>query len=85
MTVKELLDKLPEARFDIYKQINHRDGTVEKVHLAYCPNKESVAPKGDPCWSFGNWKVLAYGLKEYAKDKSYDPYYDTYELIIKRR
>lgn len=84
MTVKELLENLPEARFDIYKQINHKNGAVEKVHLAYCPNKKCVMPEGCS-WSFGNWKVLAYGIKEYAKDRPYDPNYDLYELIIKRK
>lgn len=84
MTVKELLEKLPEARFEIYKQINHRDGTVENDILAYCPNKKCVLAEGCS-WSFSNWKVLAYGVKEYAKDRPNDPNYDLYELCVKRK
>lgn len=84
MTVKELLEKLPEARFEINKQINHKNGTVEKLNLAYCPNKKCVLAEG---WffGFGNWKVLAYGVKEYKKDRPDDPDYDLYEICIKRK
>lgn len=84
MTVKELLEKLPEARFEINTQINHKNCTVEKLNLAYCPNKKCVLAEGCS-WSFSNWKVLAYGVKEYAKDRPYDPDYDLYELCIKRK
>lgn len=84
MTVKELLEKLPEARFELYKQIKHKDGTIEKDCLAYCPNKKCVLAEGHS-WSFGDWKVLAYGILEYAKDRPNDSERDLYELIIKRK
>ena len=84
MTVKELLETLPEARFDIYKQINHKNGTVEKLFLAYYHNKKSVLAE-DWFGGFGNWKVLAYGVKEYAKNRPNDPDYDLYELCVKRK
>ena len=83
MTVKELLEKLPEARFNLYRQIRHRNGTSEKLFLAYCPNKECVIAEGKS-WGFGDYTVEAYGIVKYAKDRPNDPNYDEYELYIKR-